>query len=329
MDTKQLINGSKSKAMQNKRLSKDEICALLQIPENSPDCDLLGAAGHEVAKAVCNDDAFLWAALGLDNNPCDMDCKFCSLGEKWGLNDDKISLSYDDIVEHVKNYAADGIRWIVLRTTEYYSFEELAELIKKIKEEVPGEYEIGLNTGELDPDNIGVLYLNGCTFAYHALRLKEGSDTKFDPAVRVATLNNIGTSAMDLVSLVEPIGEEHSNEEIADLILNMMDVGASVSGAMARIPVDGTPLSHIPQISDRRLAQIIAVCRLAFGHEIADICVHPCSETAIKWGANVTVIERGVNPRDVDHNENNWKGFTADKAKQWFEKYGYKVKVKK
>ncbi len=73
------------------------------------------------------------------------------------------------------------MRWIVLRTTEFYSLEILSELIGKIRRAVPGSYEIGLNVGEFDLEKANALHHAGVDFIYHSLRLGEGRDTRFEP----------------------------------------------------------------------------------------------------------------------------------------------------
>lgn len=116
---------------------------------------------------------------------------------------------------------------------------------------------------------------------------------------------------------------EHSNEEIADIFLQGMEYGAILSGAMARVPLPGTPFSGSGQLSERRHAQIVAVTRLAAGHHAPDICVHPPSRVAMEWGANVVVVETGAVPRDTGNCECEWNGFDMATARDYFKNAGY------
>jgi hypothetical protein len=148
-------------------------------------------------------------------------------------------------------------------------------------------------------------------------------NTKFAIADRLATMQAVKDSPLKLNFCVEPLGIEHSNEEIADRFLLGCEYGATRIGSMARVPVKGTPLADLPQISERRLAQITAVIRLASG--TGDVSVHPPCEEAVAWGCNSLCIEIGANPRDTEYvPDSEWKHFTAMQAKAWFEKYGYK-----
>ena len=67
-----------------------------------------------------------------------------------------------------------GASWITLRTTEFYSTGRLAALARKIRAEVPGDYSLAVNTGELDAAKAELLCKAGVTGVYHTLRLGEG-----------------------------------------------------------------------------------------------------------------------------------------------------------
>lgn len=326
MNVPDLIEMAKKSALDGKLLDRDSIISLLQIDPNSIECEFLGKAAREVASIVCKDRAYLWAAIGLDYKTCPMNCNYCSLGEKWGIVKEEREFSEEEVMGRIKQYVDQGVRWIVLRTTQFYSLDKLIELAKKIKNTVHGEYELGLNVGEFD-ENIAKRMIDaGVGFVYHTLRLREGIDTKFDPAERLATLESVKNSQLNLVFLVEPLGVEHTNEEIADIFLTAIKYGAVVTGCMERIPVAGTPLGELPKISEKRLAQVVAVTRLAAGFNAPDICVHQASELSMEWGANVAVVETGSIPRDSCCSSNEeWQGFNTYVAKKWFQSKGYQV----
>lgn len=325
-----LINKAKESALRGDLLDRDSIITLLEIDPDSQACEALGKAAREVASVICKDRAYLWAAIGLDYRACHMSCDYCSLGEEWGLVTEETEFTDEEVLDLIKQFVNQGVRWIVLRTTQYYSLDKAIELSKKIKENVKGEYELGLNVGEFDDDLAKRMRDVGLEFIYHTLRLREGIDTRFNPAERLATLDAVNKSALNLVSLVEPLGVEHTNEEIADTFLTAMKYGATVTGCMERIPVKGTPLGKYPAISEKRLAQVIAVTRLAAGFHAPDICVHRASELAMEWGANVTVVETGAIPRDTCcSSKGEWRGFDPSTAKKWFRSKGYEVYSKK
>lgn len=326
MTNLELIAYAETHAQTGGVLEREQIIQLLSIEPESAEWEALGAAARRVARALTGDRAYLWGAIGVDFAPCSMNCDFCSLGEKWGIVQDTRAYDEQATIAQVREYAEAGVRWIVLRTTEFYSQDALGDMIAAIRRAVPGDYEIGLNIGEFDLNKANWLAARGVNFIYHSLRLGEGKDTRFDPKVRLSTLQAVKDSPLKLVFLVEPVGIEHTNEEIADLALLTAQYGAIVSGAMARIPVPGTPLGVHPQLSEARLAQIIAVVRLACGRVVPDICVHPGSQRTMEFGANVTVIETGSIPRDTCCClGGKWNQFDAARAKTLFAQAGYTV----
>ena len=322
------IDKAYEKALAGIELSKDEIIELLNIELGSTLDKKLRKTARSVAHIKCNDKGYLWCAVGADYAPCAMNCKFCSFGEKWNIIKKSRRYTKDEIIKIAHEFVKNGADYIVLRTTEFYSIPKLLGLVKELRIKIPGDYKIVFNTGELDMTISGLMVEVGVNGVYHACRLREGEDTPFDPMVRKNTMNNICRSGLDLISLVEPIGPEHSNSEIALNFLQILKYKAVISGAMARIPVPGTPLGVSSQISDSRLAQIVAVLRLAGGNTVRDICVHPASKEALDSGANIVVVETGAIPRDTKFENNNWNEISIDNAKKMLKSSGYSVGVK-
>jgi len=320
-----IIEEAKEYALNGIPLTKEKIIKLLEIPLNSKEDKLLREAAYEVAMKKSDGNAYIWSAVGADYAPCLMNCKFCSFGKKWGIIKKQIHYSTKEIIEKARIFVENGAKYIVLRTTEFYSIPKLLEIVKVLRKEIKGNYEIIFNTGELDMTIANLMVETGVSGVYHACRLKEGIDTPFDPWDRKNTMNNIQRSGLKLISLVEPIGIEHTNEEIADNFLQILKYEAVISGAMARIPVPGTPLGNIEKISDSRIAQIISVLRLSGGNIVKDICVHPATSESLKSGANIIVVETGAIPRDTKCEKDSWNGMDMDKANKLLKDAGYKV----
>lgn len=324
-----LIQRAKEKVLKGIVLSKEEIVDLLNIPIGSDEDKKLREVAREVARIKTNNTAYIWSAIGADYATCPMNCSFCSFGEKWNIIKKSVRYTTKEIIDKARYFVENGARFIVLRTTEFYSIPKLMKIVKRIRKEIPGNYEVILNTGELDMTISNLIYESGVNGIYHACRLREGIDTPFEVDVRKNTMNNVNRSKLDLISLVEPIGDEHTNEELADNFLNIVSCKATISGAMARIPVKGTPLGETKRISDTKLAHIIAVLRIAGGDVIKDICVHPVSLEALNSGANVMVVETGAIPRDDKLEENSWNNVDMKKAHELFKKASYDVKNSK
>lgn len=321
------IDECKAKCLAGEALSRAEIVSLLGVEIRSADDEYLRAAAREAAAKIAGGRGYIWCAVGMDYAPCSMNCKFCSFGEKWGIVREPRHFEPEQVFAHVRTYAENGAAYIVLRTTEFYDLETLFGYIPKIRAEVPGEYAIILNTGELEPVDAERAKAAGVYGVYHALRLREGVDTPFDPARRVETMKNVSASGMTLVSLVEPLGCEHTDEEIADSFLNAAACGAKICGAMARFPVEGTPFGSSPMISGPRLAHVVAALRLSGGSAVRDICVHKATPEALESGANVMVVESGAIPRDSDFSEKDWAGVDMARAREMLAAAGYEISL--
>jgi len=295
---------------------------LLQFDIESKDFEELGEAARLVAKKVDNTGK-IWASIGMDTKPCPMNCHFCSFGEAWSIYQNTICLDKETILEHAKHFIESKVRWITLRTTEEFDSKELLLTAKELRNIFPGKYGLVANTGDATAKNVDLLMENGYEIVYHALRLREGIDTPFSPEKRIETLKTISASPLELAYLIEPVGPEHTSWEIAESILTAIEVGATLSGAMARIPVIGTPLFEKGQISEKRLAQIIAVSRIAGGYFTPNICAHPPSKMMPEFGANVLVAEIGTIPRDHEIAHSEWNGYSIQNEKDWFLETGY------
>ena len=317
------IDECKAKCLAGEALSRAEIISLLSVEIGSADDEYLRSAAREAAEKIAGGRGYIWCAVGMDYAPCSMNCKFCSFGEKWGIVREPRHVGQEEILSHVRQYAENGAAYVILRTTEFYDLDRLLGFIPEIRAKIPGGYAIVLNTGELDAAAAAKARAAGVYGVYHALRLREGMDTPFNPAERIATMKNVSASGMTLVSLVEPLGCEHTDEGIADSFLNAAACGAKICGAMARFPVEGTPFGSSPMISGPRLAHVVAALRLSGGSAVRDICVHKATHEALESGANVMVVESGAIPRDSNFSESEWAGVGMERARNMLKEAGY------
>lgn len=324
MHEKKLAVAAEKMALAGEPFTREFIIELLGIDPDSEAACFLGEGARRFADKVSGSKGRVWASIGLDYKPCAMNCRFCSFGEAFCKTNEAYSLTADEVIEHAGRFNADGVDWITLRTTENYAFSNLTDLARRIRNEVKGDFRLVANTGESNILRTKELKSAGFGYIYHSIRLREGIDTPFSTIKREEVLKTINNSDMDLVFLVEPVGIEHTNEEIADKLLLALKHGAKLTGAMARIPVPGTPLYDLGTLPERRLAQIAAVIRLAAGFNVKDICVHPPSETAMRWGANAAVVDIGAVPRDTQVSMSEWRGFNVRTAKEWFSNAGYR-----
>ena len=94
-------------------------------------------------------------------------------------------------------------------------------------------------------------------------------------------------------------------------------------GVMFRVNVPGTPFEGMPDVPRERMLQILATVRLAVGASIRCVSCHPPLPEALYSGGCGFTVERGANPRDTEFNEDVWKGFTVEQAKEEIRKAGF------
>lgn len=298
---------------------------LLSLDPDSFDADALRWAAHKAALAWNGGQGSVWFAVGLDSAPCPKSCAFCSFGEKWGIVREPWRIGLDEALAAVREHDLPGVGFIVLRTTDVFPLDELLELARRA---TPLRHaRLVANIGDFRDDRASELHRAGFFMIYHALRLREGEDTGLSPATRLRTMQAARDAGIELAALADPIGPEHSAEEIARSLFTHKDAGATVMGAMARVPVPGTPKGELPMISPARLAQITAVARLVAGPLVPWICAHPPDALAAASGANVAVVECGAIPRDTGLAESPWRAFAIADALAMLEMAGYRIKA--
>ena len=323
MEIRPFIDHLEAKVLRGAQGSREDVLRLLALTPDSDDVQYLGQAARRVAAVAAHNTGRVWSAIGLDCRPCPKNCTFCSFGAKWGLVREEKELSAGEVIAIARRLVREGAAWVTLRTTEYYGFDRVCKMARQIRDAVPGDYGLVVNTGQMGEEEVAAMQAAGIGVVYHSLRLGEGKCTCFSPQERLVTLRAVSASPLRLAHLVEPVGPEHTDEELAHVFMTALENGASLSGVMARVNVPGTPGAASAELPEARLAQIAAITRLCGGLRVPDICVHPVSRQAVAWGANVVVVEEGAVPRNETFCADVWRGFDVPQAQALFREAGY------
>jgi biotin synthase len=126
----------------------------------------------------------------------------------------------------------------------------------------------------------------------------------------------IHKAGLKLGTCVEPVGPEHSLDELVEKILITREAHPAFSGAMRRIPIPDTSLSSCGKISEARMAHIVAVVRLATGYDIMGNCTHEPNVLGVTAGANLLWAEAGSNPRDTIDDTESGRGFDMARCRE-------------
>jgi len=172
--------------------------------------------------------------------------------------------------------------------------------------------------------NIGVfgyqeaIALKGAGFSgvYHAVRLGEGHSTRISMQKRLDSIAAVHKAGLKLGTCLEPVGPEHSLDELVEKTLITREAQPVFSGAMRRIPIPDTSLSSLGKISEARMAHIVAVVRLAVGYEVAGNCTHEPNVLGVTAGANLLWAEAGSNPRDTVNDTETSRGYDMARCRE-------------
>ncbi|WP_417143774.1 hypothetical protein [Raoultibacter massiliensis] len=324
---KALIDRIANEASRGATQEKETMLLLLGLDPRSEETAHLIETARAFARQASGGRARLAGAIGIDLHSCQMNCKFCSFGEAWGLVKEESILTEDQVIAMARAYVEAGVNMVTLRSTEFYDLNTICSWLRDIREQVPGKYELNLNVGELTPEMAHACYEAGASSAYHVLRMREGIDTPFKPEIRVRTIQAIVDSPLKFNTCIEPIGIEHTDEEIADRMAFALSCHPDSVGIMPRVPVAGTPLGDIEMISRDRMRQMAAILRLAAGRNVKYITMHPDDELGLEAGTNGFSVERGAVPRDVEFSDGEWKGLTAKRAVEILRSAGYETEL--
>jgi biotin synthase len=282
-------------------------------------------AANVINRIVSKGKAEVHAQIGLNLSPCPNNCSFCAFSAQNKVFTERRELGVEAIVQLALKAEADGANALFFMTTHDYSFQKYTEVSKEVREKLMPETVMIANIGDFGYGEAKQLKEAGYTGIYHAVRMGEGRDTQIDPQVRLRTIRAAREVGLLIGTCVEPIGPEHSTEEITDKILIGRDMEPCFSGAMRRISIPGSRLEKYGMISEYRLAFLVAVVRLAMGREVIGNCTHEPNLLGATTGANLFWAEAGTNPRDTEAETSKGRGWDVQACMELFRQADFDV----
>lgn len=295
MNTPDLLKKSSA----GESLSQIELVHLLSVPPDSCDSYLVMAEANRISREVSGGRAEIHAQFALNLASCPCNCLFCSFAQVNGIFTEEIKLLPEEAVAYAMQFEEKGANAIFVMTTAKYGFDHFIEMSQEIRRNMKPATTLIANVGDQTLENAKKLKDAGYAGVYHALRLREGSDTGLSPQKRKDSICIFQEAGLRVGTCVEPVGPEHTNEELAEMIKFTASFNPSYSGAARRIAIPGTRMAGLGMITELRMAQIVAVTRLGMPRTVMGNCTHePCTLGAIA-GANLFWAELGPNPRDI------------------------------
>ena len=306
------LNRILREAEDGRPITKAEAVELLALPERSLEASLLRTVANGVSRRRFGNRGLLLGQIGVDMAPCDGDCAFCFFAKSHTAVQPAL-LPADEIVARCERFALGGARGVFLMTMHRFGFEWFRDLCAELRARIPAHLEILANVGDVTASQLRELRRAGVSGAYHVCRLREGTDSCMSPSDRRATIERIVEAGLAWHTLCEPIGPEHTPEELAEQIWLGVDLPCRQHGAMQRFPVPGSPLYRHGQISLARLAQIVAVVVLAVqgSPETKSVAVNVSNLAGLFSGANAFFPEAGEPEAEDLPQEGSREGFTT------------------
>jgi len=319
------VNEIVGKVIDGDFLTRKEIESLLGVDPHSMNGGLIMTAANSITRKASKGKAEVHAQIGLNLSPCPNNCSFCAFAAKNGVFKESQELPIEDVVALALKAETNAANALFFMTTHDFPFRKFIELSKEIRSNLRPETVMIANIGDFEYEDSKQLKEAGYTGIYHAVRMGEGRDTKIDPEVRLNTIRAAREAGLLIGTCVEPIGPEHSIEEIADKILIGRDMKPCYSGAMRRISIPGSELEQYGMISEYRLAFLVAVVRLAMGRELVGNCTHEPNILGAVAGANLFWAEAGTNPRDTEAETSKGRGLDVKSCMEMFKEADFDI----
>jgi biotin synthase len=319
-----MIGNILSKVRNGIDLTKKDAIALLNIKTTSQEFYELLAVANELSRSKYDNRAYIFAQIGINSAPCSGNCKFCSLAIDSFSVDKKFEKDQNQIVLEAKALESDDINSLFLMTTADYDKEKYLSTGEAVRNNISQKIQLVANTSDFDYEYAQQLKSVGFSGVYHVVRLREGIDTNLKKETRIKTLDAIKKAGLELFYCIEPIGPEHSYEEIADEMLRAKEYGVNIMAVMGRVNVPGTSFADKNVLSELELAKIVAVTRVVTDPK-KSMNIHEPMKIPLLAGVNQLYAEYGSNPRDTNSDTVMNRGYDIKTIKAMLIEAGYKI----
>ena len=313
------------KSLEGISLSKDDISSLFRIPLFSEESAMILAASRRKSESASNGLAEVHAQVGLNIAPCPKNCAFCSFAAKNKVFTESVEISADEAVTKAKQFETDGANAVFVMSTADYPFGKYLDISREMRKSLRRETILIANVGDFTREQARQLKDAGFSGIYHAVRLGEGRDTNISVSKRLTTFNNAREAGLSLGTCVEPVGNEHSVEELVEKTIITRDARPVYSGAARRIPIPGTSMAQYGIVGEARMAHILAVVRLSLSSDVPGNCTHEPNVIGAAAGANLLWAEAGSNPRDTEKETEGKRGMTVNDCIQVLQEAEWQV----
>ncbi|ATW26141.1 radical SAM protein [Candidatus Formimonas warabiya] len=306
-------------------LTRQDCKYLLSLEETSFASGLLRSTAGSIIRSKNDNSAVILGQIGVDISLCPGGCKFCVFGDGH-TKFTSSHMSEEELYEKIEGFCKFGdLYGLYLMTMHQYDLDHYLRVIRQARKSASETTQIWANVGDSGLEALQEIRKAGVTGIYHVCRIGEGKDTNLKPEDRIRTMRHALDAGLELYTCCEPIGPEHTVDELVDNIFIGVEMGITQHAAMRRVAVPGTPLAKYGQISELRLAHIVAVialCSLTVP-TMAYIGVHEPNALSYASGANIITAESGANPRDCQGDTSKNRGMDMARCRKMLFECGF------
>ncbi len=306
-------------------LDREELIFLFAADPHLPASGYLRAAADRMTREACGGEAEVHAQIGLNTAPCPRNCLFCAFAAVNGVFRENSEIPVKAATEMASRAETEGANAIFIMATADYPFGRYLEMTREIRSRLKPETVMIANVGDFGAGEGKRLKAAGFSGIYHAVRMGEGKQTTIPPARRLDTFRAAEESGLLLGTCVEPVGPEHTPEELAEKTLIGREASPRYSGTARRISIPGSSLAEYGMISEFTMAYQVAVVRLAMGRSVRGNCTHEPNLLGAASGANLFWAEAGANPRDTRAETAEGRGLGVAACRKILEEADYRV----
>ncbi|WP_061214628.1 radical SAM protein [Syntrophomonas wolfei] len=311
------------KALGGALLSANEIRGLFAIPPLSEEsCHIQWASRSISEKAGL---AEIHGQVGVNTAACPCNCRFCSFAAANLIFKENQVSDLEYIIEQCLHLQEQGANAIYLMATANMNFADFLNIAGEVRLKLQPESIMIANVRDIDYYEGLALKEAGFAGIYHAIRLGEGEVTRISPRKRLETVQAAKKAGLKVGTCVEPVGPEHSLNELVEKTIIAREIEPVFSGSARRISIPGSSLEQYGMVSEASMAHILAVVHLAMGPGISGNCTHEPNTPGAIAGANLFWAEAGFNPRDTFEKTEASRGFDIKKCQDIFKEAEFPV----
>jgi len=312
-----------SKAIDGGEINASELKELFAVHYLSEEAYMIQYASRKMSIVASKGKAEVHAQVGLNVGSCPKNCQFCAFAAVNKIFDKLIVRPLEEIIESCLAFERDGANAIFLKATATYKFDDFVKVGHEVKVALKTELPLIANVGDFDEEGVKALKKAGFAGVYHAVRLGEGSVTNIDPKERLKTIEIAKKAGLSVGTCLEPVGPEHTLDELVEKTLITREMRPAYSGAGRRVNIPGSPMEVHGSLNYAQMAHILAAVRLAIGYDIIGNCTHEPNKIGAMAGANLLWAEAGSNPWDTK--EQTVRGMTVKQIQEVFLEAGWEV----